>query len=191
MRRDLRVLRQRFVGGIEPPQPGHGADRRLEAMPVRPDESLVVEASRQKGREPIEEAFSVVGGRWARIHRAHDHAVYQRFGRRAQVRRRGAVQRDINQRVRLLDAIAHNAARTMILERTADHAHAVGQQRRGNRVAGAAMVARAIEGEIQRFSCEGADAVAGHASPFRRECVAETIWLTVSRSMTKYSPQVW
>ena len=46
---------------------------------------------------------------------------------------------------------AKNAARTVILERTADEAHAVGEQRRSQRIAGIARRGLAVEGESRAF----------------------------------------
>lgn len=61
---------RRLVRGIEPPQPRHGADARFEAMPVRPEKGLVIEAGRQEGRQPVEQAEPVALGRRPRIHGA-------------------------------------------------------------------------------------------------------------------------
>ena len=57
--------------------------------------------------------------------------------RRAQVRRLApAAAIDVDQRVRLLRARRKDAARPVILERAPDEMNAVGQQRRGQRIAG-------------------------------------------------------
>jgi hypothetical protein len=53
----------------------------------------------------------------------------------------------LHERVRLLGARAEDATRTVILKGAADEAHAVRQQRRGERVAAIAAIALAVEGE--------------------------------------------
>ena len=65
--------------------------------------------------------------------------------------RRTAAQRD--ERVRLLDAGREDAARPVVLEAAADEAHAVGEQRRGERVARHGRPASAVEGERRAAAC--------------------------------------
>src|SRR5690606_6421529 len=56
----------------------------------------------------------------------------------------------LHQRVGLLGAGRENAARAMVLEAASDQMQPVREQRRGERVAGIAVVARAVVGEGQR-----------------------------------------
>ena len=58
---------------------------------------------------------------------------------------------DREQRIRLLAAVAEDAARTMILERTADEVDAVGEQRGGHRVSRVRLYALAIEAHGDRL----------------------------------------
>ena len=55
----------------------------------------------------------------------------------------------LDQRVRLFRTGAEDAARPVIFERAADQPHAIGQQRRGQRVARVPGIAAAVEGEIE------------------------------------------
>ena len=67
--------------------------------------------------------------------------------------------RDVDQRVRLLGTGGQNAARTVILERTADEMNAVGEKRRGDRVALERRQRAAVEGEARgACRCQAADA---------------------------------
>ena len=55
---------------------------------------------------------------------------------------------DADQRVHFLGTEAHHAARAVILEAAAEDALAIGQHRRGERVAGEAGQRLAVEGEV-------------------------------------------
>ena len=59
---------------------------------------------------------------------------------------------DREQRIGLLGAVAEDAARPMILERAADEVDAVGEQRRGDRVAGVRLDGLAVEAHA-RSAC--------------------------------------
>jgi dihydroxyacetone kinase len=78
----------------------------------------------------------------------------------------------LDQRIRLFGTKADDAARTAILEAAADQAHAVGQQRRGQGVAGEGLVLHIVEDEAQRLlaidALAGAmNAIAAHACSSR------------------------
>ena len=64
-----------------------------------------------------------------------------------------------DQRVRLVGAGGDDAARAVVLERAAHQVDAVGEQRRGEGVAGEALVALAVEGEADRPAVVDAAAV--------------------------------
>src|SRR5687768_14340754 len=57
-----------------------------------------------------------------------------------------------HERVWLLGTGGDDAARPVVLERAPDEVHAVGEQRRGQRVAGEALTGRAVEAEPERTS---------------------------------------
>jgi hypothetical protein len=56
----------------------------------------------------------------------------------------------LDQGARLLGAGGHDPARPVVLEAPPDQMHAVGKERRRQRVAGVAAIGSSIEAEIQR-----------------------------------------
>ena len=130
------------------------ADELLPEQPAlrrgRPHEGLVVEARGQDLRDPARHRAQVEGERGPAVLRLRDQAVVELALRRLDVRLGARLRADLHQRVRLLDAGADDAARPVVLEAAADEVHAVRQQRRGQRVAGIALVALAVEGEGER-----------------------------------------
>ncbi len=113
----------------------HGADRRLERLPARPEEGLVVEARRHEGGELVDQRGAIVSGGRQGVDRAHGEIVLERFRGGAEVRRRASRTRHVDDRVRLLGPGAPDSARPVIFEAAADDADAVGEQRRGDAVA--------------------------------------------------------
>ena len=132
---------------------GRRADVRLvEALPgrLRPHEGLVVEAGRKQRRGDVVDRADVEGERRPAVLRLGGQPVIELLHRGADIRRlarRVALDRD--QRVRLLGAGRQDAARPVILERAADEMHAIGEQRRGQRVARHAGIRLAVEGEAR------------------------------------------
>ena len=192
---DLRVVGRRAIAGVDPAEAGHGADRALEGLPARPEESLVVEARRQERREPVEERGAIGRRGRRRIDRAHGEVVLERLGGGAQIRRRRAVARHVDDRVRLLGPRAPDSARAVILEAAADDADAVGEQRRGDAVAREAGVGLAVEGEGERFGRDRRRRRSGRrnplmASPRGGASAATAALVAVSRVMANISMQV-
>ena len=143
------------VGGARrPPEPGGLADEALVGPPAggREHEGLVVEAGRhQPAGELADEAHRVVLGARPAVDRRRDQTVEQRLLGRPDVRhgpRR--IVPELHHRVRLLDAGRDDAARPGVLEAAPDDVDAVGEQRRGERVAAVALQATPGERERQR-----------------------------------------
>ncbi len=79
-----------------------------------------------------------------------DHALHQRLQGGTHQRHGQAIDLHPQERVRLLEARGENAARTVIFETSRDDTDAVGQQRRGKRIADVTDQRAAIERERQR-----------------------------------------
>ena len=126
--------------------------RRLERLPARPDEGLVVEARGHEGGEPVDQRGAIVRRGRRGIDRAHGKIVVERFGRGAEIRRRAAGAGHVDDRVRLLGPGAPDAARPVIFEAAADDADAAGEQRRGDAVALEPDERLAVEGEGERLA---------------------------------------
>jgi hypothetical protein len=152
----LRLARDLVVAlGVGPigrhAQARHAPDRRLEAVPVRPHEGLVVEARRQQRREAraqrreveIEARPGVAGGRPPGPSCAA-RSVARVLGVRA------PPSADVQQAGGLFDTAAEDAARPVQLEAAAHVHDALRQQRRGHRVTGEALHLAAVELEAQR-----------------------------------------
>jgi hypothetical protein len=151
-------------------QTGQRADGRLEKVPVRPHEGLVVEAGRQQRREPIVDRRKIQAQRRPRV--AVDRAQAGRgvdVGGARVGRARGA-DAHVEQRARLLDAATEHAARPMQLDAARHDADAGSQQRRGHGVAGAGRYVAAAEAEDERTLAVdpatgwGLESVAAHVS---------------------------
>ena len=114
------------------------ADQRLvELLPElrRPHEGLVVEAGDEEAREPVVHRADVEAQRRPAVLARGDQPVVELGRGRARVRLAPRAGAQFDQRVRLFRACREDAARAVILERAADQLHAVGEQRRGERVA--------------------------------------------------------
>ena len=146
---------------------GGAADQGLEQLrperraldEARPHEGLVVEACRQERRQQrVDRPDIEAAHRPGILARGHEPFVELDLGH-AQVRRLpGAVSRHGGERVRLVGAGREQAARTVVLERTTKQVDAVGEQRRGERVAVEADIGMAVEGEAQRHGAVDATA---------------------------------
>ncbi len=150
-------------------QAGHAPDPGLEPVPVRPHEGLVIEGRRQQRPQPLQRREQVVPRARPAQHRAGAQAVDQPHRRRRLARAGGVVQQ-FDEGRRLLGTRRDDAARAVQLEAARDHAHPVGQQGRGQRVALDAGVGPAVELETQ--AARAVDAPAGgqpehlsHAGP--------------------------
>ncbi len=130
------------------------ADQRFVAAApgaARPHEGLVVKARRQQRGYKIVDRADVEGKRGKAVLAGRCEPVIELDLGRTQVRRLPRrVAGDGDQRIRLVDARRHDAARTVILERPADQADTVRQQRRCERVARVAGECAPVEGEVKR-----------------------------------------
>ena len=130
------------------------ADQRLiERRPgrARPHERLVVEARREDRRQEIVRPPKIEAQVRPAVLRMRLEPVVELDLGRAQVRRLARrITMYRHERVRLLGTGGDDAARPVVLERAPDEMHAVGEQRRGQRVAGEALVGRAVEAEPER-----------------------------------------
>ena len=182
---DLRAFGRRAIVGVDDSEAGHGAHQRLERLPARPDEGLVVEARGHEGGEPVDQRGAIVRGGRRRIDRAHGKIVVERFGRGAEVRRRAAGARHIDDRVRLLGPGAPDSARPVIFEAAADDADAAGEQRRGDAVALEPDERLAVEGEGERLAAVDraafGEAEGGHGPPLRGSAADHRVGRRVAR----------
>ena len=126
-----------------------GANPRLvELVPEgpRPHEGLVVEAGDEDRRQHVVDRPDIEAERRPVVLRADGQAIY-RIEARSAIVRIDAISAPIDreQRIRLFGAVAEDAARTMILEGTADEVDAVGKQRRGDRIASVRLDDPAVE----------------------------------------------
>ena len=129
---------------------GRFADRRfVDPLPEggRPHECLVVEARRQEGREQVVDRQQVMAQRTAVVLAPGLQPVEQLGDGRAGIGLAVSAAAQLDQRVGLFGAGAEDAARPVVLETSAHHADAVGEQRRGQGIAGMAGQPPAIEAE--------------------------------------------
>ena len=146
----VRVLIAVGIGrGGGPAEACRGANPGLvELVPEgpRPHEGLVVEAGDEKRRQHVVDRPHIEAERRPMVLRADGQAV-DRLDARCPIVRIDAIPAavDREQRVWLLGAVAEDAARPVILERTADEVDAIGQQRRRHRVAGVGLDDPAVE----------------------------------------------
>ena len=137
--------------------------------PARAHEGLVVEAGREQRREQVVDGADIERERRPAVLADRRQTLKEFHLRSAQVWRvapAAAVHGD--ERVRLLGAGRQDAARPMIFVRAADKMHAVGEQRRGERIAGTAPIALAIERETERLgaidaAARGRAIIGGHS----------------------------
>ncbi len=183
------------IGGA--PHPGGAADEMLIELPraLRPHESLVVEASGQQRRHQRGSSADIEAEGGKAILTLRREPVIELDHRRPRI---GLGTRPVaqpDQRIWLLRPRAQDAARPMVLETPTDQAHAIGEERRGEAVAGEALIAAAIEGEVERSIAidEPADwqakRLTGHSALFRAGAVAVISCVTVSRRTVSQARQ--
>ena len=148
VRRDLLVVIGVGRGG-GPPQARHAPDRRLEPVPARPLEGLVVEPRGHQRRTRPRECADVEPNARPAVHALGGESLGERQERRAHIRRAARPLADIHQRARLLDAARPDAARAVELEAAAHQAHAVREQCRGQGIAPEARQPPPVEREGQ------------------------------------------
>ena len=186
-----RTIGIRLIRGINPSEARHLSDARLEQVPVRQDEGLVVETRRQETGKPVQQGRTVTHRIRARIDRRDCHSVRQHFRGRAQVGHAFSIQCHIDNGIRLLAPASENSAWPVIFETSANDLHIFRQQRRGDTVTSDTFKAQAIEAETKPLGVACTVQTAGaHFASCRNEWLAITSCETVSRSMAKNSPQV-
>ena len=140
----------------------HAPDRRLVErlpQPPGPHERLVIEAGNQERREPAVDGTHIETQAGPAIERLCHQSVVELDQRRAAVGIEPPAFADGDQRVGLLDAGAHHAARAVVLEAAADEEYVVREQRRRERVALEALQWAAVEAEAQLLAAIDAPAV--------------------------------
>jgi hypothetical protein len=115
----------------------------------RRHERLVVEAGRHEAGRAAHDAFRIEIQGWPSGGGEALQAGVHFDLRGLQVGHGDIAPFQLDHRIRLFRAGADDAARSAVLEAAADHAHAVCQQRRGQRIAGITLVWLAVEGERQ------------------------------------------
>ena len=160
------------LGGRDPEAGGVADHRLVDPVPegARPHEGLVVEAGREQRSHAVVDRADVEGEAGPAVLAGRLEAVAQLLDGGAGVRLEAAgAAAGAHQRVRLVGAGGDHAARAVVLERAAHQVDAVGEQRRGQGVAGEAGVALAVEAEADRLRVVDAaavrEAVAGHSVP--------------------------
>jgi len=159
----------------------------------RPHEGLVVEAGHeQRGRQLIHR-HHVEGQAGPAVLAMRLKAFVQRHGRGACVGIRVDARADGHQRIRLLASGGQDAARPVVLERTADQTHVVGEKGRGQGVARESAQPASVERERQRFGAVNEATVRepAHGAQLRASDAPKISWLTVSRSTTSQLRQPW
>ena len=116
----------------------------------RPHECLVVKTGRQQRRKQVVDRHDVETERRPAILAFGNQAVEQLDRGRARVGLLARPAAQFDDRVGLLRTGGQDAARPMVLEAAPDQVHAVGEQRRGQRVALVSLVGFAVEGETDR-----------------------------------------
>jgi len=123
-------------------------------------ECLVVEADRQKRREPVQECTTIPLDATAGVDSPDRHSGLRRRHVGPDIGRRPIPLLHLHDEVDVVICGAERAARAVIFERPAEHGSAGGEQRGGNSVAVEGVNPRALECEL-----EGA----GSIDPFPRD----------------------
>ncbi len=133
---------------------GSAPDHRLvDLLPERrrPHERLVVEARREDRRQQSVDGQKIERQRRPAILALRFETVVKLGSRRFRIGFAARARAQLDERVRFFRARRQDAARAVILERSADQTDAVGEKRRGERVAGVARVRDAVEREVERL----------------------------------------
>ena len=183
----VRIIAADIGAFIADPEPGRPPDHRLDqAVPeTRADEEgLVVEARREEPRQQRVDRAQIEAQRREGVDRLGGQALTQ-FGHGCAVVglarapfRFGNVA--IDERIGLFDPGGDNPARAVILERTADEVHAVGQQRRSHGITAVALIGPAVKGEAQRLAA--IDAAALGLTEFLAHWPSSAGWFVPDRS---------
>ena len=180
-------------------EPGGAADQRLvDLLPKgrRPHEGLVVEAADEQRREKLVGSENIEIERRPTILAFGLEPVVKLYGRGLSIRLapRAAPQRD--ERIGLLRARREDSASAMIFERAPDELDAVGDKRRGERIARIPRVCLSVEAEGQWFVA--LDEAAGrqpprfaHGAGSRASTALSMACVRVSRTIRSQERQPW
>ena len=179
-------------------QPGGAADKGLiHPIPkgTRPHEGLVIEPRAEKRRQQVVDRQQVEIERGKTVLRPRVQRAIQLLRGGAQVGDGVIAAPDGHQRVRLFRAGGHDAARAVILEAAPDQMPPIGQQGRGQRVAGHPQQGFAVKGKGQLAAAVDQPALgkAAHGMPplsaARR--TDRNSWVVTLRVATSQAPQPW
>ena len=156
----------------------------------RPHEGLVVKAGAQERREQPVDRADIEPERGPAVLAAGVKPVLQLDHRGARVGFRASAGAGCYQRIGFCRTRREDAARAVIFEAAADELDAVGEQRRGQRIARMAGERLSVESEVDRAGAvdlsAGGEAMAAHAAPPSLASAASTtlftLCVTVSRS---------
>ena len=123
----------------------------LHPQGSRPHEGLVIEAGGKNARQLVERCAHVEADAGPAVLGFGGQALDQLDLGGAHVGVAACALAELQQRVRLLRAGGEDAARAVVLEAASDQVHAVGEQRRGQGVAGIALIGRIVEAEADRL----------------------------------------
>ena len=130
-------------------QPCGASDRPFEKMPVGPNEGLVVKTGNEQRRCQLVYPAQIEPRRWPAIDAGGHEAIDQRNLRRFQIGFGVIALTQPHQRVGFFGSGGHDPTRAMILEAAPDQLDAVGQQGRGQRVAGMAAIFAPVKPKAQ------------------------------------------
>ena len=143
---DIRII----LAGQRAQSGGAPDDRLIDTFPerLRPHEGLVIEAGAKKGREPVIHPHQIESKRRESILAGRDEPVIELGHGGAAVRLPTGAGTKLDKAVRFFRPGRDDAARPVIFEGPADKPHTIGDQRRGQRVAG-------ISGQLPPVECKG------------------------------------
>ena len=149
---------------------GGVADHMLIGHPhgCRPHEGFVVEARREEALQDRVHRADVELQRREAVLALCVKAVIELVLGGTQLRLGPGAAADADERVRLFRSDGDDAARTVVLEGTADKMDVVGEQRRSERVALIALIALAVESEGERACAVDPAAISGARYLFLR-----------------------
>ena len=147
------VIGIRVILHRQRPQAGGAADQRLiDLFPERgrPHEGLVIEARRKEGRQAVIDRQRVEFQRRPAVLALRLQPVEQLHRGRPRVGLAPRPAAQLHQGIRLFRPGGNRPARTVILEAAPHQPHAIGQKRRGQRIAGMSQIGQPVEGEADR-----------------------------------------
>ena len=167
-------------------------DRLIDVLPqrTRVDEHLVIEAGGQEPAELVVDRQDVELQARPMVLRLRGQPREQLGGGGALVRLIAVAHTQLHQRIGFLGARRHHAARAVVLERAAHHHLAVGQQGGCERIAGKALHALAVKGEVDLFGAVDQPAVLGKTRAHGRRPFKRKAGVSVRRRIISGRPQI-